>query len=458
MTSTEREGSFRFPEGFRWGTATSSFQVEGNNTGNDWWAWEQLPGRVLHADRSGAACGWWDGRAEEDFDRAASTGQNSHRLSIEWSRIEPGPGRWDEDALDRYRQMVRALRNRGIEPLVTLHHFTNPVWLAELGGWTGERVVQLFERYVRKVVAALRDDVDFWCTINEPNVYLFSTYVEPVFPPGRPGFAQALAVARHLVRAHAAAYHAIHELQPSARVGLAMNLRLFDPANPASPADRLLARYHHRLFNDLILLAAHDGKLRLPMRPEMVRGAAGTMDFLGVNYYTRDLVSLSARPSQRFISRFPTPGSEVGDGGYGEIYPEGLYRVLRWGAGLGLPIYITENGVPDAADRYRPRFIVTHLYQAWRAIQEGMPVLGYYHWSLVDNFEWQCGWTQRFGLWEMDPATQRRTLRRSGVVYSEICHTNGIAPELVCKYAPELGASAESTLSPAPASPEEPRL
>src|SRR5512133_2284167 len=195
--------NFRFPAGFRWGTATSSHQVEGGNTGNDWWAWERLPGRVLRGDRSGEACGWWDGRAEEDLDRAVPTGQNAHRFSIEWSRVEPVPGRWDQDALDRYRQMARGMRSRGLEPLATLHHFTNPTWLAALGGWTSEACVPFFERYVRKVVSALSDDVDFWCTINEPNVYLFCTFVEPIFPPGSVGLGRAYSAACQLARAHA---------------------------------------------------------------------------------------------------------------------------------------------------------------------------------------------------------------------------------------------------------------
>jgi len=131
----DSDETLRFPAGFRWGTATSAHQVEGDNVRNDWWAWEQQPGRILNGDRSGSACRWWT-RAEEDFDRAAALGQNAHRLSIEWSRIQPEPGRWDEAALERYREMLRGLRLRGIEPMVTLLHFTVPLWFAERGGWT----------------------------------------------------------------------------------------------------------------------------------------------------------------------------------------------------------------------------------------------------------------------------------------------------------------------------------
>jgi beta-glucosidase len=147
------EATFHFPADFRWGTATAAHQVEGNNTLNDWWAWEQEEGRIKEGHRSGLACNWWE-RAEEDFDRAAELGQNTHRLSVEWSRVEPREGYFDDAALDRYRAMLRALRERGIEPMVTLHHFTNPLWLAEMGGWENPRAVFLFERYVARVVEA----------------------------------------------------------------------------------------------------------------------------------------------------------------------------------------------------------------------------------------------------------------------------------------------------------------
>ena len=162
--------TFTFPQGFLWGCATSSHQVEGNNINNDWWAWEQEQGRILNGDRSGKACDWWAGRWREDFDRAKETWQNAQRISIEWSRVQPEPDRWDEGALDRYRQMLMGLKERGMVPMVTLHHFTNPLWLTEMGGWENDAVVELFGEYTRKTVEALKAHCDFWVTINEPNV------------------------------------------------------------------------------------------------------------------------------------------------------------------------------------------------------------------------------------------------------------------------------------------------
>ena len=200
--------TFHFPKGFLWGTATASHQVEGNNTNNNWHYWEE-EGQIEPGLSCGLACDWWGGRWKEDFDRASEAGQNTHRLSIEWSRIQPALDRWDEEALDYYRQMLRGLVERGLTPMVTLHHFTDPLWLTFLGGWEYEPVVSLFEAYVRKVVEALGDYVNFWCTINEPNVYAVMGYIFGVFPPGKKDLGATFDVMTKLVRGHAAAYHAI---------------------------------------------------------------------------------------------------------------------------------------------------------------------------------------------------------------------------------------------------------
>ena len=194
--------SFHFPKGFLWGTATAAHQVEGNNTNNNWWKWEQ-EGHT--ADKSGLACDWWSGRWKEDFDRAAEAGQNAHRLSIEWSRIQPTPDRWDEDALDHYRAMLRGLRDRNMTAMVTLHHFTDPLWLAEIGSWETEAVLPLFEKFVRKTVEALKEYCTLWCTINEPNIYALESYADKKFPPGLSDLRLAMRVESNLLRGHAAA-------------------------------------------------------------------------------------------------------------------------------------------------------------------------------------------------------------------------------------------------------------
>ncbi len=428
----------RFPDDFLWGTATSSHQVEGNNANNDWWEWEKVPGHIKDGSRSGLACDWWN-RAEEDFDLAREMGQNAHRLSVEWSRIEPKEGEWSGEAIARYRRMLTALRERDIEPMVTLHHFTNPLWLVEKGGWESEAVIPLFERYVTKVVEELGDLVTLWCTINEPNVYAYQGYLLGVWPPGKRSFRLCFRVLRNMVLAHAAAYRAIHRLQADAQVGVAYNMHLLDPADPSSALDRLVAKVQDRLYNRLFLWALRDGKLRFPLgRGQIVPEAVDSIDYMGLNYYSRSLVAFDvSRPFELFGRRCIPEGAERGPGTWGEIYPEGLYQLLKQLSAYGKPIYITENGRPDNTDEHRPRFILTHLAAVYRAIEEGVPVKGYFHWTLVDNFEWAEGWGMRFGLVALNVETQRRTMKRSGQLYKEICQLGAITKGMVERYAPQ---------------------
>ncbi len=428
-----------FPAGFLWGTATSSHQVEGNNVNNDWWEWEQQPGHIKDGSVSGPACDWWN-RAEEDLALAAEMGQNAHRLSVEWSRIEPEEGRWDAQALARYRRMLEFMHQVGLKPLVTLHHFTNPRWLVEKGGWESPEVVRRFERYVIRVVDALGDLCDFWCTINEPNVYAYQSFGAGVWPPQKRNIRLVFRVLRNLAEAHAAAYHAIHRLQPEAEVGLAYNARIFDPANPSSPPDKLVSRLLDYLYNRAFLKAVTEGRVPFPLgRGERVDSLADTMDFTGFNYYVRDRVAFDiTRPGEFFARRFATPGAEKGPEDWGEFYPAGLYRLAMDFSRYGKPIYVTENGCPDNTDEKRPRYIVQHLTALWKAIQEGAPVRGYFFWTLVDNFEWAEGWSRRFGLVALDPQTQRRTMRRSGELYARICKANALDRSMVAEFTPEL--------------------
>jgi len=432
------QATFHFPLDFRWGTATSAHQVEGSNTNNDWWAWEQGEGHIKRSHRSGIACNWWK-RAEEDFDLAAELGQNSHRLSVEWSRIEPREGQFDDSALDRYREMLQALREREIEPMVTLHHFTNPLWLAEMGGWENSRTISLFERFVARVVEALGEFCDLWCTINEPNVVAILGYVDGIFPPGKNDPRAALRVLRTMMRAHGAAYRRIHALQPEARVGLAHNMRILDPANRRSPLDRRVAHWQDRIYNRAPLAPLTRGWWMLPLGFGPALRLRGTLDWVGLNYYTRDVVAFDRRNPQRLFARNEhLDSAELLDGGYGEFYPQGMMRCLQRLAVLNLPIYVTENGIPDADDDQRPRYIATHVHEIWKVLQRYVPVHGYYHWTLVDNFEWAEGWTMRFGLIELDLETQARTPRRSAYLYRDICRANAITPQIIDQHVPEL--------------------
>ncbi|RPI58964.1 MAG: glycoside hydrolase family 1 protein [Chloroflexi bacterium] len=427
-----------FPPSFLWGTATAAHQVEGYNTQNDWWAFEQRPGAIYHGHRSGRACDWW-ANAEQDFDLMAAMGHNSHRLSVEWSRIEPQEGRFDPEAIACYRAMLGGLRRRGIEPMVTLFHFSSPLWLARQGGWQNPAVVPLFRRFVRHTVQELGDLVRLWCTINEPNVYAALGHLFGEHPPGVKSVPAYFRALRLQLLAHAAAYRVIHALDGRAQVGLVKNVPIFEPAGRGAA---IPARIVDHLFNEVTLRAVQDGRLSWPLSAVPVtHGALGdSIDFVGVNYYTRWLVGL--RPGNRGLLH-PRPGAECSDcgrgGTYGEIYPAGMRRVLARVARLGKPIYVTENGLPDADDDQRPCFLLTHLAEMHRAMAQGADVRGYYHWTFVDNFEWSEGWNLRFGLVALDPETQARTPRRSAELFSRIARQNAITPEMVQEFAPEAG-------------------
>ena len=433
------KATFHFPRGFMWGTATSSHQVEGYNKNNNWWAWEQQPGNILGDVSSGAACDWWGGRWRDDFERAAEGGQNAHRLSVEWSRIQPLPDKWDESSLERYREMVRNLTERGMTPMVTLHHFTDPIWFSEMGGWENEDNLKYFAPFVRKVVDALKEYVNLWVTINEPNVLAVSGYLTGDFPPGKSDLKSVLIVLPNLVLAHAEAYHAIHEEQPEARAGTAINFRGFMPARSWSPLDIWAANTQSRMFNDFFPRAFQDGILRFPAWRKSIPSVKGTQDFLGVNYYTQDLVSFNlSAAGELFAKRYFPPETELSENGFIANLPEGMFKALEWGQQFKVPMIVTENGVEDSKDTLRPRYLIEHLHQVWRAVNFNYPVKGYFHWSQVDNYEWERAWTQRFGLWDLDIQTQARIKRPSADLYAEICRENGISSETVARYAPQI--------------------
>jgi len=429
----------RFPADFLWGTATSAHQVEGQ-LANDWSEWERIPGKVKDGSNSARSCEWWAGRYEQDFDLARAMNQNALRLSIEWSRIEPTQGLWDGEAVARYREMLMALRERGIEPMVTLFHFTSPLWLAEQGGWENEAAIGYFERFAAKAAEELGDLVGLWCTINEPNVYAVYSYLLGLWPPQKRNLLTTLRVLRHQILAHVCAYRAIHERQPDARVGLAQSLRVFDPFRPHSSLDRWAARLQDHLFNELVLQPPASGVLPFPLGfNTALPGGADAQDFIGLNYYSRDMVSFDiGQPGLLFTRRFAKPGADFSMEGWGEIYPDGLYRLLKRLKQYDKPIYITETGVPDNNDALRPRFLLTHLTAALRALQEGVPLKGFYFWSLVDNFEWADGFAARFGLVHLDLDSGQRMCKRSAELYGEVCRTGVISREVVERYVPEL--------------------
>ena len=241
----------------------------------------------------------------------------------------------------------------------------------------------------------------------------------------------------NLLRGHARAYRAIHEVQRYARVGIAQNYRSQRPAGPLKILDRIPARLLSHAFNEAFNNALVDGKLRMLSMRANVPEAIGTQDYIGVNYYTVEMVRFNPlKFNNVFSDRFFAPGAELSGSGFIAHVSDGMYEALKWARRFNLPIIVTENGVDDSTDLLRPRYLVEHLHQIWRAVNYNWPVKGYFHWALTDNFEWERGWTQHFGLWGLDVDSQARIRRPSVDLYAAICKQNAITYEIVEKYAP----------------------
>ena len=397
--------------------------MEGNNQFNDWWAWEQAA-KVPEA--SGIACDHYH-RFESDLDLAKALGHNAYRFSLEWSRIEPTPGEYSKEALDHYAKVIQACRQRNLEPVVTLHHFTLPQWLADKGGWVLSNSVKAFARYVEVVAQRLSQDIRWWVTLNEPTVLIYQGYLIGLWPPGRKGdFIRANLAMRNLAKAHRLAYGIIHRVVarlkgPLPKVGFSHHMICYAPCDPSSRQDRWATRVRDHLANERFL-----------------QSCRGAIDFVGLNYYTRDFVhgagwGLPPRfypEMSRRLAGLPLMGricslehhQDVGPRnplGW-EIYPEGLRRTLLKLKELGLPILITENGVCTDDDRVRGRFIEEHLKETALAMDQGAQVIGYLYWALIDNFEWAHGFGPRFGLVEVDYTTLERRVRPSALKLAQM--------------------------------------
>ncbi len=398
-----------FPSDFLWGSATSSYQVEGNNTNADWWEWEQRVGKEV----SGQACQHYT-RYNQDFDLVKALNHNAHRLSIEWARIEPREGVFDKAAIGHYVEVVKALRVRGIEPMVTLHHFTNPLWFSQSGGWADRRSVKRFLRYVDVMAQALADQVHYWITINEPTVYISHSYMWGVWPPQAKSNLKARAVHDNLNEAHIRSYALMNKVyrekglvKPA--ISISQHMQAIVPCNN-NFRNRMAARLRDKVFNFEILdtLARHK-----------------TLDFIGVNYYSRNRVDVSSWwIGNLFMENCTQDHDPRSKNALGwDIYPEGLYQILIKLKRYGLPVVITENGICTSNDQQRWDFIQSHLAQVHRAMQEGANVTGYLYWSLLDNFEWDKGYAPRFGLIDVDYTTQERKIRDSALKYAQVCKT-----------------------------------
>ena len=415
--------------GFELGAASAATQIEGGELDHSWNDWYHR-GHIKDGSdpaRANDHYHLW----EEDFALMRDMGLKHYRLGVEWARIEPREGEFDEKELQRYRSMLGRLKEYGIKPLVTLHHFTNPMWFERLGAFADPQNIPVFLRFVEKTVAYFGDACDEYVTINEPNVYAVGGYYGGGWPPGRNSFGEAQRVMSVMAACHALAYDAIHRIHREAghgdaKVGFAHHARAFAPKNPWNPWHQIAARLTAYFFQGAVLRAFCLGEYRWPLRKvkELPRGER--VDFHGLNYYSRSSVSGLADGARE--------GGPKNDLGW-EIYPQGMVQCAReMEALLSRPLYITENGTCDNQDAFRCRYLHDHL----KALNEsGLPIRRYYHWCFCDNFEWLEGESARFGLVHVDYETQQRTVKKSGRFFAEMAKVQALTGDMVQRYVAE---------------------
>ena len=407
----------KFPAGFLWGAATAAHQVEGGmnnnwtewekknaerlakNAGKKWQQWQQEKFPEMFQKEnyiSGKCCDHYN-LYEKDFDLAKEGGHNAHRFSIEWSRVEPEEGRFDEKEIEHYRNVLKALQERGIEPFVTLWHWTEPAWLKD--GWANKKAPEYFFRFVQKVVGEYKDLVKFWIVFNEPNVGLGFGYFLGSQPPGIRCPRKFFKAYFNMLKAYKEIYAEIHKISPEAKVGNALSFMVYQSTFWPMVAKALLffPEYFSKYF---------------------ARKTMPCVDFIGCNYYKNFTISLQKKKLSE---------NERNDLGW-PIYPKGIYDTLMSLRKYNLPIYITENGLADVDDSRRPKYIKDHLIWVSKAIAEGVDVRGYFYWSLMDNFEFPDarGFWPRFGLIEIDYKTLERKPRKSFYEYAKICKNNSV--------------------------------
>lgn len=365
-----------------WGSSTSSYQVEGGIENNDW----ALAGREGRFPQAGKACDHYH-RFEEDFAIARSLGQNAHRFSIEWSRIEPHAGQFDEKEIKHYRMVLHSLKRHGLAPLVNLWHYTLPIWFAEIGGFENNNAPVIFARYAAYVAQKLGDEATFWLTINEPMVYASKSYVAGTWPPFKKNVFTFLNIRSRLVAAHRLAYREMKKVAPGIQIGIAKNNIFF--SSDGWWWNRLAKHFMDWFWNEWFL-----------------NSISSHQDFIGLNQYFY----------RKFGKKEVLPQSDRG----WDIFPEAIYHCLMELKKYQKPIYVSESGIADEADTKRGDFIKNYLQFIKRAIDEEAPVRGYFYWSLLDNFELEEGFSKKFGLVALDSVTLNRTIRPSAFVYKRI--------------------------------------
>lgn len=394
-----------FPAGFFWGCATSAHQIEGGLL-NDWTEWEKSPKRLADLKKkqedpidfiSAAAANSY---VENNADIAClkELNNNAYRFSLDWSRIEPEEGKFNIEALEYYKNFIKKLRAQDIEPFITIWHWPIPIWLRDKGGWENKIIVGYFKKFTEEVGNYLNEEVNFWITLNEPMIYASQSYLVGEWPPQKRNIFTFWRVVSNLIRAHRESYKVLKTIDPNNKVGIAKHNVYFESAGGI--INNLLKKLADWVQNFRFLNKIKDHQ-----------------DFIGLNYYFHNYVNYGFNNEFSYEKK-----SDIGWG----LYPEGIYYVLKDLKKYNKPIYITENGLADQGDQHRSWYIEEILKNVHHAISEGVVIKGYFHWSLIDNFEWSQGFKPRFGLYKVNYQTYERVGRSSAEFYADICKNNRI--------------------------------
>lgn len=403
--------------GFVWGVGDSAFQTEGpwiydgKQVENSWTQWQR---KVMHEDQYvGNACNRWN-LYKEDIARIKECGFTSYRTSIEWSKVNPAPGVFDDRAMQHYVDVVDEALSNGIEPVIMLFHHTWPVWFGDKGGFELAENIQYFVDYANYVFKKLNGKVKIWMTINEPSGYAMQGWFRGEYPPGKKDLTLTGCVYKNLLDAHCAVYKEFKKVDPTVSIGYAKIVQHLDPYHTWHPIERMVSSLFDYLMNNVDIEYFKTGNFvwGFPFKTlfsGVTQDAPQCLDFIGVNYYSHTTITMYLRTSNMIAPGYH-PCELIADNGL-SIYPEGLYRAVERCSVLGKPMYVAENGIADRTDLLKKDFIRQHLYAVTKLLEDGFDVRGYYYWTLMDNFEWRHGYEQSFGLFSVDFTTQERTLR-----------------------------------------------
>ncbi|MCX8034214.1 MAG: glycoside hydrolase family 1 protein [Thermodesulfovibrio sp.] len=414
---------------FLWGVATSAFQLEGSPYA-DWSTWDSIfnlnPKITNHYELY-----------KEDIKLIKNLGVNAYRFSIEWSRIQPSENYWNKEVVKHYQKIIDLLNENNITPMVTIHHFTHPVWFITKYPWHKRKSIEKFTEYVERLIENI-NGVDYWITFNEPYLLILGGYLEGCIPPGHKDLNLAIKALKNIFTCHSNIYDLLHLKNKKTMVSIAHNMAVFAPWVKWNPFDKVLTKIAKRFYNHSVIEGFMDGKIKLPIpfrkTIEIEVPIQGKLDFFGINYYTR--IHMRFNPFKKLFVEFrhrDIDGHGLTDMGW-EIYPKGLKKVLKYASKLNVPLIITENGIATKDDNKKIKYIKSHVDVLENAIKEGIDVRGYFYWSLIDNYEWLHGLDARFGLYRVDFKTYKRTPTKAASFYSYIIKSRNFYSEEIKKH------------------------